>query len=225
MSRFFITILLFHLLHEIAFPQSSTYVDGGIKRTVSWDDLVGKIVTVDGLAWGAYEKGLGQHLVLPHGRVYIRDVDYLKHDLNGRLLRVSGYLRKSRVEKAPSKAQGYSESFDYFTIETFAAEGIDQIQHDQLLSSPFVWIVMGGKTDQALRSLNRLGYQDAGPLQESLREGLTSHAYRINEKEILSFYAMGGRITSLARVKTNDPRKRIDDERIPVKAYPLNPKK
>jgi hypothetical protein len=181
-------------------------------------------VTVDGLAWGAYDKGLGQHLILPHGRVYVRDADYLKHDLNGRLLRVSGYLRKSHLEKAPPTSQGYSESFDYFWIESFAVERIDQIQHDQLLPSPDDWIVMGGDAESALRSLNRLGYSDVGTLQLALKEGSTAHAHGISDEETLFFYDTGGRITSLARIKRNDPRKRIDDEWVGVKAYRLKPK-
>ncbi len=224
MSRLPIAILLCILCRESIFAQTSTYVEGGTKHIVSWNDWVGKVVTVDGLAWGAYDKGLGQHLILPSGRVYIQDVDYLKHDLNGRLLRVSGYLRKSRVKKAPSKAQGYSKPFDYFSIETFAVERIEQIQHDQLLPSPFDWIVLGGKTEDALRSLNRLKYQKVA-LSLTPKAGSTPHAYHVSDAETLFFYDSGGRITSIGRIKLNDPRKRIDDEGIPVKAYRLLPKK
>ena len=80
----------------------STVVERGGKRTIAWNDMIDRIVDVDGLAWGAFHKGLGSHLVLPHGKVYLSNTDLLKSDLNGRLVRVTGILRKSHVSAAPT---------------------------------------------------------------------------------------------------------------------------
>ena len=53
----------------------STVVERGGKRTIAWNDMIDRIVDVDGLVWGAFHKGLGSHLVLPHGKVYLSNTD------------------------------------------------------------------------------------------------------------------------------------------------------
>ncbi len=225
MSRLPIAILLFLLPQASSFAQTSTYVDSGGKQTVSWNDMVGKIVTVDGLAWGALAKGLGQHLVLPASRVYVHDVDYHQHDLNGRLLRVSGFLRKARERAVPAHIQGYGTSFDYYFIESIAVEKIDKIQHDQLLPSKFDWIVVGADTEAALRTMARLGHEDGEGMLSIVasEDGSKPHSYQISDDEILLFYDLNGRINSVGKFKLNGFGK-ADDEWTSLKGYKLQPK-
>ena len=221
MLRFSIVICLFFLSCAELHSQTSTYVKEGQKHTVAWDDFVDQIVTVDGLAWGAHAKGLGQHVVLPAGRVYVRGIDYSKHDLNGRLLRISGFLRKLRVEKAPPNVQGYGETFDYYVLESLEVARIDKIQFDQLLPSTFAWIVVGAETDAALRTIGRLEFQKYTLALTGSDDGSTPHSYQITESEVLLFSDLNGRIKSITKIQLNDPSKRVDDQWIPVKAYRL----
>jgi hypothetical protein len=101
-----------------------------------WDDLLGKRVVAEGLAWGAFAKGLGEHVILEDAKVYVRKIDYLKHDLDGRLVRVTGVLRRQRMTKAPPGAQGYSDGFDYYVIEADGAEVIDQVNELRVKEAP-----------------------------------------------------------------------------------------
>lgn len=59
-------------LPSMAVAQSTKLRVGDSIKTIRWDEMVGKPVTIEGLAWGAFAKGLGQHLILPNGRVYVR---------------------------------------------------------------------------------------------------------------------------------------------------------
>lgn len=77
-------------------------------------------------------KGLGQHLILPNGRVYVRGFKFFDHDANGRLLRIEGVLRKRHVRKAPPGAQGYNADFDYFYVDT-SWQKVDKLTDPQNL--------------------------------------------------------------------------------------------
>ncbi len=92
----------------------------------SLDNAVGREVIVEGLAWGYMNKGLSNWVMTGQGqRLYISGIDF--EQLNGRLVRLTGTLRKKRMEAAPPGAQGYGRAFEYFTIEVTSAEVIDQV--------------------------------------------------------------------------------------------------
>jgi hypothetical protein len=110
-----------------AFAQHTHQVVDGVKVSKPWGDVVGRRVVVEGLAWGAAEKGLGQRVILAEGQVYVENVDYLRHKANGRLVRITGTLRKERMKAAAPDAQGYGANFDYFVIETDEWRLVDQV--------------------------------------------------------------------------------------------------
>ena len=102
-------------------------VVGSQKISKPWNDIVGSQVVAEGLGWGAFNKGLGQHLILDGAKVYVRNIDFLKDRLNGTLIRVVGTLRKGRVSKVPSGDPGYTKDFDYFYIDIDHYESIDRV--------------------------------------------------------------------------------------------------
>jgi hypothetical protein len=102
---------------------------GGSRRVRAWSDVVGERVVAEGLAWGVREKGLGQRVVLDHGHVYI-DGDELP---NGKLVRVTGTLKRGEEEAAPPGAQGYGEGFSYFYIKAEKIEQVDVVRAPTLI--------------------------------------------------------------------------------------------
>ena len=100
-----------------------TFVDLG------WEQFVGKSVVVEGLAWGVYEKGLGQRVIVDHGHIYVHGPMLP----NGKLVRVAGMLRRGQMKPAPPGSQGYNESFEYLYIEAAKVKQIDVVELPQLL--------------------------------------------------------------------------------------------
>ena len=190
-----------------AFAQSSTYVYGDASRTIKWDDMVNTLVEVDGLAWGGYSKGLGAHLCLPAGKVYLRGLDLVKSDNNGRLLRISGVLRKAQTAKVKGGVQGYSQSFDYFYIETLEATRIERIVLDQLLPSKHAWITQGLQMERAETLIQSRGLTKYGLALAAPPDGSKAHSYKLNETELLVFYEFNGRVKSVAKVRIKNPTK------------------
>ena len=80
--------------------------------------MVGKRVQVDGIAWGAFAKGLGERIVLPSGeKLYLSGKDYLNKHPNGKLVRIIGKLTIRTQEAVPIHSQGYTTAFQYYSIE------------------------------------------------------------------------------------------------------------
>ena len=102
-----------------------------------WKPLVNQTITADGLAWGAMEKGLGQRVILDDGLIYLKNPDFLKHKINGKLIRVSGVLRLRRMNAAPPGAQGYARPFSYYALEVINWKLIDTVNdpHPRLVES------------------------------------------------------------------------------------------
>jgi hypothetical protein len=108
--------------------ETRTLIDGAVVRK-PWDDVVGRRVVVEGLAWGAMEKGLGPRIVMDADRVYVRKVDLVKHKANGKLVRITGTLRKEHMKGVADTfppAQGYAKDFDYYVIDVEDWRIIDQ---------------------------------------------------------------------------------------------------
>lgn len=115
---------------------TNSKIINGQKVSKPWADVVGRKVIVEGLAWGALEKGLGQHVVLANHSVYVRNIDYLKHKAHGRLVRVIGTLRIGSVSKAPPGTAGFAKDIEYFYLDVDEWEIVDQV------SSPWMEEVM-----------------------------------------------------------------------------------
>lgn len=89
--------------------------------------LVGKRIQVEGLAWGAFAKGLGERIVLPSGdKFYLTGKNYLRKHPNGSLVRLVGRLSIKTMEPAPPGAQGYTQRFRYYSVEVESFELIDK---------------------------------------------------------------------------------------------------
>lgn len=76
-------------------------------------------------------KGLSCWVVTGEGgRLYASGVDFA--ELNGKLVRFTGLLRKKHMGAAPPGAQGYGQGFDYFEIEVS--------NHEVLESTEAAWV-------------------------------------------------------------------------------------
>ena len=108
----------------------SVYVPmkGRTWRVRAWSEVVGERVVAEGLAWGVGEKGLGQRVVLDYGHVYV-DGGKLPE---GKLVRVTGTLKRGEIEAAPPGSQGYGEGFTYFYIQADAIEQVDVVRQPKL---------------------------------------------------------------------------------------------
>lgn len=197
-------LLLIALSCASVFAQSSTYVDAkSQRRIVKWDDMVSRVIEVDGLAWGAQSKGLGAHLVLPNGKVYLRSINLTDSDLNGRLIRISGVLRKASTGPAPKGAQGYSERIDYFYVQPIEATRIDKVVRHQLLPSPHDWIVPGISIDEANALVRSRGLTKYGLALAASPDGSMAHSYRLGDNEVVVFYELNGQVKSVAKVQVS----------------------
>ncbi len=93
--------------------------------------LVGKQVTVEGLAWGAMSKGLGERVVLPSGiPFYFTGGKYREQHKNGRTVRVVGRLKIETMEPAPEGAQGYTDRFQYYALEVESIQVIEEVREE-----------------------------------------------------------------------------------------------
>lgn len=219
MSRLAAFVIAVFVCTPASAQTSRQFVDGR-EETLAWDQMVGQMVTVDGMAWGAFEKGLGPRLVLPVGAIYVRDVDLLKHDLNGRLLRVSGVLRKGRMDAAPPGAQGFAAPIDYFYIETLSAERVEKVERDQLLSSTHEWLHIGMDEAAAVALLVRYGGQKTALQVMAEPPGQARHTYNLVAGEAITLVAAAGRVISIDRVVFGNSGRR-DNEFYRLRAYPM----
>ena len=224
MNRIIILALAALILVPAAFSsaQVSTHIVDNTKKEIAWNDMVDQIVDVDGLAWGAFEKGIGPYAVLPRGRVYLKNLDLLNTDFNGRLIRVSGVLRKSRVEPAGKFAQGYSQPFEYFYIEIISASRIDKLEHDQLLPTEHNWIVAGLSADTAAKYIADRNLQPYALSLAAPNDRSTSHSYLVSDGLVLTYRVQDGRVSTVTKIHLNSIGK-SDDKRVSVKGFKLPP--
>lgn len=203
----------------------STFVEGGTKRTIAWNDMVDRVVDVDGLAWGALEKGLGSHLVLANsqnGKVYLRGADLLEADLNGRLVRVSGVLRKTRVEAAPKFAQGYSKPFEYFYLDVVQISPIDRLELDQLLPTENDWVLPGSAVADVERMIQSRSLEAYTLALRASTDGSTTKSFLVSDGLVLACRVLDGRVISVSKILLNEPGK-MDDEWVSINGFKLPP--
>lgn len=223
MTRLFLFLLLVQLAGlNNAFAQTSTFVERGVKHTVAWDDMVGSMVEFDGLAWGAFEKGLGEHVVLPNLKIYLKNLDLIESDLNGRLVRIAGVLRKARVEPAPPGAQGYSQAFDYFYVDTVSVARIEKLKLDQLLPSRDDWIVPGLSADAATRLITERNLQAYPLALSAAKDGTSTSSFLISNDLVLVYRVLDGRVVTVSQINLHEAGK-LDDEWIGVPGFRLPP--
>ncbi len=123
----FLSLVLMALLTQSVSAQQTSQIVNGEKVSKPWADVVGRQVVVEGLAWGAFEKGLGQRVVLAQHSVYVRNIDFIKHKANGRLVRITGTLRIGRVGQSLTDAGGFSKEVEYFYLDVKQWKILDQV--------------------------------------------------------------------------------------------------
>lgn len=217
-----IAILLVLCCFNNANSQTSTYIEGGRKHTVAWDDMMGSIVEVDGLAWGAFDKGLGPHVVMANHKIYLENIDLIEADLNGRLVRITGVLRKSRVDPAPRGAQGYSQPFEYYYLDTVAVNNIDKVKLDQLRPSKDDWIVPGLSADAAAKLIADRNMQ-AYPLALAAEKyGSETHSHLVSDRVVVVYRIINGTVSSVSQINLNGIGK-VDDDWVQLPGFRLPP--
>ncbi|MCK5707678.1 MAG: hypothetical protein KAI43_08495 [Candidatus Aureabacteria bacterium] len=93
--------------------------------------LVGKRIQIDGIAWGAFAKGLGERVVLSSGdKIYLSGKEYLKKHTEGKLVRIIGVLSIKKVKPVSKYEQGYTSSFIYYSLEVESFELIDVVENE-----------------------------------------------------------------------------------------------
>jgi len=202
------------------FAQLAPPVSSNVTRVSTWDDRLGSIVEVEGLAWGAMEKGLGDHILMPHNKVYLKNLDLLKTDLNGKLIRVAGVLRKSRVNPAEKFSQGYTRAFEYYWIETISFKQIEKVTEWQLLPTSDDWIVPGISADSALKLVSDRQLQPYPLALAASKDGSTTHSYLVSEGIVLVYRELKGNIVSVSQIKLNGVGK-VDDDWLEIPGFRL----
>ena len=201
---------------------NSTFMERGQKRTIAWNDMTGRLVDIDGLAWGAFEKGLGSHLVLPNGKVYLKNADLLNSDQNGRLVRATGVLRKSRVDAAPKSAQGYAQPFEYYSLDVVEIVRIEKLELDQLLPTKNDWILSGSSAENVSLMIQNRKFNEYLLALRAATDGSTTKSYLVSDGIVLAYRVLDGRVVSVSKIKLNEPGKG-DDEWITISGFKLPP--
>ena len=93
-----------------------------------------KEVTLQGVGWGLRAKGLGVRVMTADGiSIYFdpKNIEISKdfERWQGRLIEVTGILRKRMMNAAPKGAQGYGGAFEYLVVEGAKIRGIEKIEH------------------------------------------------------------------------------------------------
>jgi len=93
--------------------------------------LVGKRVKLEGIAWGAFAKGLGKHIVLSSGdKIYLSGTKYLKKYPQGKLTCIIGILSIKKVEPASQYEQGYETGFYYYSLDVESFDIINTVTNE-----------------------------------------------------------------------------------------------
>jgi len=102
-------------------------INGAKPSRRPWRDLVGKRVEVEGLAWGVFEKGPGEYVILNKAVVYVRDAKFLRAKAEGKLVRVRGVLDVRQIEAAEANAGGVGRQRQIFELHEVKWEFIDKV--------------------------------------------------------------------------------------------------
>lgn len=205
--------------------QESSIMVGYEKKFIPWEQFDGKLVEVEGMAWGGAAKGLGAHLRLAQNdEVYLENLNLTNADLDGRLLNVVGIFRKKRVEKAPPGAQGYGESFDYYTIDVIAVRRIEKVEQYQVLPARGEWIVLGMPAAQALQKVQTRGWPEYHRSVTAARDGSQSRAFQINAALLLNLTELNGIIIGVSEIHlSNSGTKYPFEKHVALRGFELPP--
>lgn len=111
-------------LDEITHDEPS---NGTKPMAVPWREVVGKRVEVQGIAWGVFEKGAGEYIILNKAVVYTKDAGFLKASASGRLVKASGVLTLRKVKGGGMTSSGPNSDRDIFELAEIKWEFIDNV--------------------------------------------------------------------------------------------------
>ena len=89
---------------------------------------IGRRVAIEGVAWGCAEKGYGQYVILKGTQVYVRNIDFAKHESCGKLVRVTGLLEQQVIPPAVPLAQGSSQVLVLHFIRAHEWQILDRVE-------------------------------------------------------------------------------------------------
>ncbi len=203
-------------------PFSRQSVNGEI-REIPWNDMVDQVVTVDGVPWGWVSKGLGQYVASPSQHVYLNSLARKPEEIEGRLMRVTGVLRRHHMPAAPPGAQGYGQAFDYYSIDAFSIEPIEKVERDQMLPVAEDWIYVGMNGVQALDLMRARQLQEAYLAVENPRDGAEDFAYMVGERLAIKFDVLENKVVRMSTVNLH-PEGKLFNEWTDIQGYPLPPR-
>jgi hypothetical protein len=94
------------------------------KAKTTWRKVVGRKVTVEGIAW-ADGKGLGARVILDETTVYMQIQE--KGPKEGKLVSVTGILKLEKVQASKRTSQGFGDEFVYYTLANPGWKYIDEV--------------------------------------------------------------------------------------------------
>lgn len=192
-------------------------------REIPWNDMVDQVVTLDGVAWGGFSKGLGQYVASPSQQVYLNSLARKPEEIEGRLVRVTGILRRHHMPAAPPGAQGYGQAFDYYSIDAFSVEVIEKLERDQLVPVAEDWIYVGMDAAKALEMMAARKLTESPMALAPPRDGSVIHGFHLEGDMSVVFSTLNNQVVSLSTRK-HSPRGRKYDEWAGVRGYRLPPR-
>jgi len=127
----------------LAFAAATSIAQEPLKRIASvqapqvprgWEHLVGKVVVVEGIAWGL-DKGRGFYVIYNGGTVNVPEAKFTDNAAFGRTVRVTGrFVKYPRLRIPPGPAVQLPRQLpeDRFAIERPHIEVIDRVSWPQL---------------------------------------------------------------------------------------------
>lgn len=201
-------------------PTSRQAANGTI-REIPWNDMVDRVVTLDGVPWGVFSKGLGQYVASPSQQVYLNSLARKPEEIEGRLVRVTGILRRHHMPAAPPGAQGYGQAFDYYSIDAFSVEVIEKVERDQLLPVTEDWIYVGMDEEKALDLIASRKFPETGLAMEFRPADVQPRPFLVEQDLALVLLLREKKVSSLMTVKLG--KSKVEHKSDFVEAYRLAP--
>jgi hypothetical protein len=190
---------------------TSRHAANGTVREIAWTDMVDQVVSIDGVAWGWLHKGIGQYVASPSQQVYLNSLARKPEEIDGRLVRVTGILRRHHMPAAPPGAQGVSQEFDYYSIDAFSVEPIERVERDQLLMVGEDWIYVGMDGKRAVDLVRARQLSEFHFAVENPRDGAENFAYVVGDGLAIMFDVLSNKVVRMWTVKFYPEGKRLNE--------------
>ena len=121
---------------ERAEPRSLRFTNPRDKRKESakpWNDVLNSGVRAEGIAWGSFEKGFGEYLIMNGVRIYVKDISFLERNLHGKIVQVTGFLKRRTIEKADKNSAGPSTRLEFYEIVPVEINELNKVEWPYLV--------------------------------------------------------------------------------------------